>query len=191
MKSRLFTLFSLALLSFTLLSCSDSNPSNPPVVNDHGVPTTVELILVKYRSDGTLSDDTTRALVRDTSVVQGRPASEGQLLLDDRSRFQGTVRIYDESGSSRVDLTADIEREKDGHLFVYTPKGGLDGTVLAISELDKDNKGQDLGLRFRVDTGDGPRAGLLNLRLRHYDSNNKNDAQFDTDIDRDFVVAIR
>ena len=173
-------------------ACGEGNPSDPPVKNDHPPATTVEVMLVPIDSSGTPGTDTLRSLIRDTTVVKGRPPVVGVLSLKQNSAYKGRIFLYDESKSPVVDITSDIEQEKDGHVFFYTPIAGIDETRMKITDLDKDSRSFDVGLSFRVATTAGPAlSGKLNVLLRHYDSLNKNDTVYDTDLNVSFPVTIQ
>ncbi len=185
-------LSTLSLVLLLIAGCNEGDPSSPPVNNEHPPATTITLTCVRLDAQGGATTDTVRSTVRDTSVVKGRPETEGVLDLTAGTTWRCSVTLFDESADTVEDVTHDIELEKEGHVFLFLPFGGVDATRLLISGLDKDEKGFDVGLHFTIVVTPGPAAsGLLNVVLRHYDSLNKNDTQFDTDVNRDFPVSIR
>ena len=190
-SSKSISLAALALASFFFASCS-SDPTAPPVDNEHAPPTTMSIELVKLDASGNPTAEKTSATVRDTSVVKGKPRVEGLLLLDAGARYRGSITLFDESKSTVENVTDEIVQEKDGHIFLFAPGSGLDATRILITGKDKDSKGFDVGLSFLLEaTAGAPATGLLNVQLRHYDSGNKNDTVYDTDINSSVPVQIR
>jgi hypothetical protein len=189
---RIALVITAGVLLSLFAACSEDDPSAPPVVNEHPPATTITIHLIRLDVNGNPTTDTSSATVRDTTVVKGKPATVGELSLEAGSKYRAAVTLLDESKATAVDVTSDIVAEKDGHLFVYTPTDGVDASRVIIAEKDKDSKGFDVGLTFTIRATSGPTAtGKLNLTLRHYDSNNKNDTVFDTDIDIDFRLVVR
>jgi hypothetical protein len=171
--------------------CKEGNPSDSPVNNEHAPPTTITVMFVRLDTSGVPTSDTTWALARDTSVVKGLPSIVGRLELAGSASYMCRVVLTDESASPSRDVTEDIEREKDGHMFIYLLHGGMEADRIRITILDKDSRGLDVGLYFRADVTPGPSSsGFLNISLRHYDSLNKYDTVFDTDVNRDIPVDI-
>ena len=184
---RLTTFF---LVSIWFLSCSEGNPELAPVANEHNPPTTMTVVCIALDPAG-LFFDTTAATVRDTTVAKGKPPVEGFLHLKSDMGYACEIFLYDESRLPAVDVTPDIIIEKEGHMFVWTPTKGIDTTRLKIHDLEKDANGAIFGRtgHFRITSG-ASASGMLNIVLRHYDSLNKNDVLFDTDVDRDVPVKI-
>lgn len=178
----------LAVVAF-FSGCSDeSNPANPPVETEHPPPTTVTLQLTRLDAGGNPTTDVTSVTVRDTTQTPIKIPVEGILQLHAGVSYRGVLTLRDESKTPAEDVTSDIIAEKDAHVFIFTPDVGLT-TVLSVGELDKDNNGFDFGLNFKVTTM-SVGTGNINVVLRHYDSGNKNDNEYDTDIDRDFPAVI-
>jgi hypothetical protein len=172
------------------IGCKDNDPSEPPVTNEHPPATTVTVYLVKYDKSGNLTPDTTKATVRDTSVIKGKPANDGILALSSGYTYKGFLVLMDESATPVENMTEAIIKEKDGHIFIYSVKGNINGRI-TINELDKDNNGKDFGLNFKLTvSGSGSASGNIHILLRHYDSLNKSDQVFDTDMDSDFPAKI-
>jgi hypothetical protein len=175
-----------------LAGCSEGDPAVSPVVNEHPPATTVVLTLVRLDASGVVTTDSTSVTVRDTTVVKRKPAVVGTLLVQGGMRYHAAFTLLDESGNSVENVTNDIIAEKNGHLFLITPVGGIDTSRIRISGKDKDDNGSDVGLTFFVLIPSGSAStGKLNVVLRHYDSNNKKDLVFDTDIDMDLPIEIR
>ncbi|MBL0174997.1 MAG: hypothetical protein IPP94_07000 [Ignavibacteria bacterium] len=181
-----------ACVALSMITACKEDPTAPPVVNEHPPATTITIRLTRLDAGGNPTTDTSSATIRDTTVVKNKPSAVGELAIEAGSTYAAAVTLLDESKMTAVDVTDDIVAEKDGHLFLYTPTNGLDASRVVIAGKDKDSKGQDVGLTFTIRATSGPAAtGKLNVVLRHYDSNNKNDSVFDTDIDVDFRLVIR
>lgn len=175
-----------------LAACSEGDPVQPPVLNEHPPATTIVVTLARLDSSGVATTDSTSVTVRDTTVVKGKPAIVGTLSVRGGASYRAVLTLLDESGSSVKNVTGDINAEKEGHLFLITPAGGIDASRIQIGGKDKDANGADVGLTFQLTATTGlPAIGKLNIVLRHYDSNNKQDAVYDTDIDMDVPIEIR
>jgi hypothetical protein len=182
------TLAMLAIVAF-FSGCSDEgNPAKPPVDTEHPPPTTVTLQLTQLDASGNPTGETTSVTVRDTTQTPIKIPVDGILRLHAGASYKGVLILRDESKTPAEDVTADILAEKDAHIFIFTPDASVH-SVLAVSDLDKDNNGFNFGLNFKVTTS-GIGAGNINVVLRHYDSGDKNDNEYDTDIDRNFPVVI-
>ena len=194
MSTRILRRISRAMISVlaVLTACSEGDPVQPPVTNEHAPATTIVLTLARLDSSGVATTDSTSVTVRDTTVVKGKPAIVGTLLVQGGARYRAVFTLLDESGSIAKNVTGDISAEKEGHLFLITPVGGIDASRIEISGKDKDANGADVGLTFLLTASVGSATiGKLNVALRHYDSNNKQDAVYDTDIDMDLPIEIR
>ncbi len=183
----------LLVCSLAILAGCSKNPTGTPVENEHPPATTVILMMIRVDVDGKALD-TTNCTVRDTSVIKGKPALEGNLDLMSGSTYLGRFVTLDESQTPAKDVTSTIIDEKDGHIFKFAVKeNGNPSTVVVISNLDKDSKGLDFGLNFTAITSDitKPSDGVIHVILEHHDDGNKAGAQFDTDLDRDFPFSVR
>lgn len=180
-------LLSVVMIAAVLCGCKDEeNPANPPADDDHAPPTTMVVVLKE-----TGKTDSTKALVRDTSVVKGKPMVEDTLRVESGKSYTGYIMLWNESVTPVENATHEIEAEKDEHLFVFAATGGANGR-LTISHLDKDSQGRDFGLNFSAAvSGTGTATGGLRILLRHYGTEPKTGTTFDTDIDQTFPVTIR
>lgn len=182
------TMAMLAVVAFFSGCSEESNPAKPPVDTEHPPPTTVTLQLTRLDAGGNPTTEVTSVTVRDTTQTPIKIPVDGVLQLHAGASYAGTLILRDESKTPVEEVTADIIAEKNAHLFVFTPDAGLH-SVLTVTGLDKDVNNFDFGLNFKVATT-SVGAGAINVVLRHYDSGNKNDNEYDTDIDRDFPVVI-
>lgn len=192
LRIRRISIAAFALASFVFASCSSDDPTAPPVDNEHAPPTTITVELVKLDAAGNPTTEKTTATVRDTTVVKGKPRVEGLLQLDAGAKYRGSISLFDESKSPAENVTHEIVQEKDGHIFLFAPGGGLDASRIVITDKDKDSQGFDVGLSFMLQATAGPSVnGTINVQLRHYDSGNKNDTVYDTDINSNIPAQIR
>lgn len=167
--------------------CKDEdNPAVPPAHDEHAPPTTMIVVLKE-----TGKTDSTKSLVRDTSVVKGKSMVEDTLRVESGKTYTGYIMLWNESVTPVEDATHEIEEEKDEHLFVFTASGGANGR-LTVSNLNKDSKGEDFGLTFSASvSGSGAATGGLRIQLRHYGISPKTGTTYDTDIDQTFPVLIQ
>lgn len=171
-------------------SCTERDPASPPVVNDHDPPTTLIARFISVDSGGN-PVDTTTATIRDTTVVKGLPPVEGILSFRVNTVYLGEVLLLNETKRPPFEVTAEIDAEKEAHRFVWTPRNGIEDERLQLWDFERDGNGDVYGRTLRATVTPGPRAtGMLNLVLRHYDSGNKSDPVYDTDVNRDFPVII-
>lgn len=179
----------LVLAAFTVLlnGCKEEeNPAVPPVDDEHAPPTTMVVVLKEAGKT-----DSTKSLVRDTTVIKGKAMVEDTLRIVSGKTYTGYIVLYDESQTPVENATQEIVDDQDNHLFVFTPGGGANGRV-TVSGLNKDTKGADFGLTFSVTvSGTGAANGTLQVRLRHYGGNPKTGTTYDTDIDQTFPVKIQ
>lgn len=177
----------LAVFTVLLNGCKEEeNPAIPPAADEHAPPTTMIVVL---KEAGKI--DSTKSLVRDTTVIKGKAMVEDTLRIASGITYAGYIVLYDESQTPVENATQEIVDDQDNHLFVFTPGGGANGRV-TVSNLSKDSKGSDFGLTFSVTvSGTGAASGTLQVRLRHYGGNPKTSATYDTDIDQTFPVVIR
>lgn len=187
-KINLF-IFAILAISVAFISGCKDDPIAPPVEEEHAPATTVTMYLIKLNENGTETTDTSKVTLRDTSVVKGKPAMEGELVIKTSASYKGTFKLYNESVTPTEDMTQEIVNERNSHMFTFTPDAGLTGKI-TISDLSKDDNNLQFGMIFKVAASNAAGNGAIKVTLRHYDSGNKNDTQFDTDIERDFPVKI-
>ncbi len=179
-------LFSLSAI-FTSGCKKEDNPADAPPALEHAPPTTIVVTLTNAATG-----EITTATARDTTVVKGKPAVEGTLALKAGAVYTGKITLYDESKTPAENVTGEIEEEKDGHIFVFTVKNGIPAGRIVIGDLDKDSKGSNVGLTFKITVASGAAAsGMLNVVLHHHDSGNKNDNLFDIDVDQNLPLTIQ
>jgi hypothetical protein len=189
MKLSTLTRTMLVLGAFALImnGCKDEeDPATPPADDEHAPPTTLLVVLKEVGKT-----DSTKSLVRDTTVVKGKSRVEDTLRVVSGKSYTGYIVLYDESQTPVENATQEIVDDQDNHLFVFTALGGANGR-LTISNLNKDTKGQDFGLTFSAAvSGTGGAKGNLQILLRHYGGNPKSGSTYDTDIDQTLPVSIQ
>lgn len=181
------TIFALGMLAFIFNGCTEEeNPALPPADDDHAPPTTM---IVVFKEIG--KSDSTKSLVRDTTVVKGKPMVDDTLRVVSGKMYDGYIMLWNESVSPAEDATHEIEEEKNEHLFVFTATGDAVGR-LTVSGLEKDDNGHEFGLTFTASVGgSGAAAGGLRIQLRHYGTSSKTGTTYDTDIDQTFPVLLQ
>lgn len=177
----------LLIAAITIVS-GCKNESTAPPTDEHGAPTTLIVVAKRLDASGSETSDSVVVTLRDTTVVKNKPAIEGQLKLAEQTTYNISLQLWNESATPAVNITKEIEDERDFHQFVITPKGNLIGNM-TTDNFDKDSKGKDVGLKFRLATKQSA-SGTFNVVLRHYDNGDKSSALFDTDIDRDVPVTV-
>ncbi len=177
----------LGLFALIMNGCTEEkNPAIPPADDEHMPPTTMVVVLKE-----TGKSDSTKSLVRDTTLVKGKPMVEDTLRVISGKSYSGYIMLWNESVTPVEDATHEIEGEKNEHLFAFTATGNAIGR-LSITVLEKDDNGADFGLTFTASvSGSGAASGGLRIQLRHYGSSPKTGTTFDTDIDQTFPVVIQ
>ena len=181
------SVIALGALALIMNGCAEEeNPAIPPADDEHMPPTTMVVVLKE-----TGKSDSTKSLVRDTTLVKGKPMVEDSLHIESGKTYAGYILLWNESVTPVEDATHEIKGEKNEHLFVFTATGNAIGRF-SITGLEKDDNGADFGLTFTASvSGSGSAFGGLRIQLRHYGSSPKNGTIFDTDIDQTFPVLIQ
>jgi hypothetical protein len=89
----------------------------------------------------------------------------GTLNLDSGLVYNGKVELLDETKTPADDISAEVKKEADDHLFVYQQVPG-NPEIITIEATDKDSKNLPLGLEFKL-TAINKGAGKLNIVLKH------------------------
>jgi hypothetical protein len=108
--------------------------------------------------------------------------------LSANSTYTATVRIENATVSPAINITEEVQKESNDHLFVYS----YDKSNLTIDVTDKDNNGKPLGIATKIvtkNTGDGK----LRIVLKHLptDKNNTQNPGGETDVDVEFPVSVK
>ena len=104
------------------------------------------------------------------------------------SVYTASVKVENASVKPVEDITTEIQKESNDHLFVYT----FDKSNLTVEITDKDGNGKALGLATKMTTkavGDGK----LRIVLKHKptDKGNATNPGGETDFDVEFAVSVK
>jgi hypothetical protein len=185
MKKTGFLLFSG--LTLLLFSCEDK-ADDPKKNEENELITTVQLHLVK-------EGDTTQmvhAEWKDLSPDDPAGRSIDTLKLDTSAVYLGEIKLRDDSKTPSVDISEEVEEEKDEHLFIYR-QDVVDSSIrFTVERTDKDSRNLPLGLKFRLSTRNLSGNSRMQVILKHQPGNKDgSDAPGDTDLDVWFPVKIR
>jgi len=191
MKQFIQSLFAAALISLALSGCKKEEepaPPTPPPTNETELITTLVL---------TFNDpETSETFVMRFSDTDGdggtAPVIASEPLPAGRA-YALSLSLLDESGSTPVDLTSQIQSEADAHQFFFATQGAN----LSVSYSDQDANGKPLGLSNLAISG-AASSGTLTVVLRHQLDKNAagvsegdiTNAGGDTDIEVVFPVTI-
>lgn len=171
-----------ALLTTT--ACGDDDDPGP---DDEGeVITTVALSLVPEGK----GQDASATI----STISGTPVQDGPLTLKANTVYNATITLSDDSKTPSVNVTNEINQERDEHLFVYTftPESGSTATV-GVEIKDTDSNNRPVGLETTIMTGPNTGAGKLRVVLKHQPGGLKtgtNTTAGETDVDVNFNVIV-
>ncbi|PWK23308.1 hypothetical protein LV89_03125 [Arcicella aurantiaca] len=128
----------------------------PAPVEDNENLTTLKL---KFTESGT----TSTFMFRDTDGDGGNAPTIDKIALKPNKTYTLAVEVLDETKTPVADITADIEAEKDEHLFEYVTNPS---SLLTITPTDKDSRGYNVGLKgSAITTATG--TGKLRVVLHH------------------------
>lgn len=171
---------------FNLNSCDHAD--HPDHNHENELITTIHLHL-KQDSTGTES----HIAWRDITPFDQNERTIDTIMLDTSVSYTGRIELLDESKSPAVDVTNEIEKEKDEHLFIYR-QNPLESTSPKFDAVrtDTDSKGFPVGLTFRLTTKNISGNSGLNIVLKHQPgTKNGTDGPGDVDMDILFPVKIR
>ncbi|GAB4330796.1 MAG: hypothetical protein OHK0038_05340 [Flammeovirgaceae bacterium] len=179
MKNVLKYYFGLVFLFLVITSCDDDDPE---AYNDQELITKLVLTLEK---NGVVVETATFS---DKDGIGGTaPTIEG-LTLEANTTYAAKITIFDESKTPIIDITEEIEKEKEEHQFFFTPSIDL---KLTTSYKDKDSNNQPVGLEVEIKTTEVS-SGTLKVVLKHEPIKSSTNAinTGETDIEVDFPVSI-
>jgi hypothetical protein len=111
--------------------------------------------------------------------------------------YNGAIALENASDPSNiVDITEEVEAEKEAHRFFYTP-AGLTGVTIPDASLDQDANNAPVGLTFQVVVEPGAATGqngTIRVVLSHYDVEPKGDGSTpsdETDVDVTFAASVQ
>lgn len=154
-KISLAVFFILIVLVAGFNSCEDSPPSLEP--NPEEFMTTFILILTPDNGG-----DKVVLSYEDLDGEKGNPPSYLVDPLPANTTFTAVIQALDKTLSPIVDVTLELQDEKEGHQVFFRPEG----VDLNISYADTDGDGNPVGLTSRITSG-GPATGRLKVTLKH------------------------
>lgn len=173
------------LLAFPLAfsSCSDDNDDPTPDEDNEQI-TTVTYVLTPTTAGGS----TATVTWRDTDGTGGNAPTIGTLNLRPNTTYTGAITLLDETKTPVANITDEVAKESDEHLFIYT---GTPASLLNITRTDRDAKNLEIGLATRVVTT-AAGSGTLKVTLRHQPGSKDGSATpGDTDIEVTFPVTVQ
>jgi hypothetical protein len=179
--------FSLILLLIAV-SFACKKRADPAPVNQGELITTVKLTLTKEGTNTPIY-----SVFRDLDGEGSGAPTQSDFMLDKNTKYQMKVELLDESKNPVVDITEEVEEEKEEHLLVFTP---TPSSLMTIAITDRDGNNLPVGLTSDVRTGATSGSGKLKIQLRHQPPVNNQPVKNGTpgpgsdDINIDFNVMI-
>ena len=87
----------------------------------------------------------------------------GPLTLRANTTYTGTVTLLDKTKTPAANITDEVAKEKEDHLFIYEP---TPANLVTVTRTDRDAKNLEVGLTTRVATT-AAATGTLKITLRH------------------------
>ncbi len=178
----------LSLVIFmTLQSCS--KPDAPIIPNEGELITTVQVTLIP-----TEGGETTVMEFKDLDGDGPKAPVIKNGTLKANTTYNGSIKILNELNTPTIDITQEIETEKEAHQLFYSIGNGLNATA---TYKDKDANNKPVGLFFELKTGNASN-GKLKITLLHEPNKtaegvadgNPSKAGGETDIEVEFDVII-
>jgi hypothetical protein len=113
------------------------------------------------------------------------PVITGSLALRANTTYTGTITLLDKTKNPAENITDEVAKEKEDHLFFYTP---TPAALLAVTRTDRDANNREVGLTTRVATA-AAGTGNLQIVLRHQPGT-KNGTATTGDVDVDATVPV-
>ncbi len=187
MKSKLFCGW---ILFSALILFPGCDPDEPMVDNEEELITTVRYILTPIMADGV--DVATFSFVDEDGDGGNDPIITVSNLKANVS-YSGSIELLNESVAPSVNITEEIEAEKEDHQFFY--KSSLSDVTIEYE--DEDANGNPVGLMTELNAGI-PATGTLTIVLRHepvkdapgVQSGDITNAEGSTDIEINFPLTI-
>jgi hypothetical protein len=192
MKQFIQPLLAVVLLSMAVVGCNKEDDPAPPIqppTNESELITTLVLTF----NDPETSETFTMRFSDPDGDGGNAPVITADALPTGRA-YVLSLTVLDESGSSPVNLTNQIQAEADEHQFFFA----VQGANLTVSYSDQDANGKPLGLVNLAISG-ASSTGSLTVGLRHQPDKNAagvsdgdiTNAGGDTDIEVVFPVTIQ
>jgi len=169
--------FSLLAVAGIILSSCNNDEKNPNPVNEEELITRITLTFSEVGSPTSIE-----AIWGDPDGDGGNNPEVGDIHLKSNTQYSVNIALKDESKNPAVDITEEVEEEKDEHQFFFTDKtvstpgyinyaqkkGATTPLNLEVTyqESDKDSNGIYTGLSTTFLTG-AASSGKLVLTLKH------------------------
>ncbi|SHJ29969.1 hypothetical protein SAMN02745146_2810 [Hymenobacter daecheongensis DSM 21074] len=181
--------FALALLlaaPLAFAACSDDK-DDPEPEEDNELITTVTYTLTPVAGSSapaaTITWEDLDGAGGAAPVITGGP-----LALRAGTTYTGTITLLDKTKTPAANVTDEVAKEKEDHLFLYEPAPTV---LLSITRTDKDSKNLEVGLTTRLVTTTAA-TGTLKITLRHQPgTKNGNASPGDTDVEATVPVAVQ
>jgi hypothetical protein len=182
--------------ALTLLGGCD-NPAKP--IPGAGDPENISRVTVKLTPAGGGTTQTSFRVDPDGSTLpQPVGAAQGTLALTKGVTYNGTIELKNDLDPNNVvDITAEVEKEKDFHQFVYTFEVTGSTTAcngISAGNLSLDSNGQPTGLTYTVTVTAGATSTTtcnMHVVLKHYEGpKSSSSTVIETDLDMTFPVTI-
>ena len=187
-KHILYTGWVMALGSLLLLNgCKKVTDPQPADENE-----LITTVILRFTQQGANNIQTVTYQDRDGDGG-AVPTRFDAITLTANTSYSLTVELLDESKTPTSNITDEVRKEKDEHLFVYTPSPAA---LLAYTYGDKDSRNFNVGLVGTVRTG-AAGAGKLKVQLRHQPPINGMAVKNGTptpgsdDVNLDFTLTVR
>jgi hypothetical protein len=180
-KIALLLSFSFMIMTFNACKSDDPKPDDKPN-NDGELITTVKIELTDSAS-GTLFNT---AYFKDLDGEGGNPPSQFDTIkLNGNRTYLCKITLLDESKNPFEDITEEVKKEADEHLFVFESSN----QKIKVNILDKDKNNLPLGIESKWRTLNDF-DGKLKVTLKHQTNGIKNGSALvgETDIEVNFNV---
>jgi len=190
MKVRIiYLLFVSTPFAITFLSCN----KEAAVVNEEELITSITYTLTPIGQG-----ETVVFKFVDIDGDGGNPpikTSTGNLKVN--STYSGSIVLLNESLTPSIEITTEIQKEKEDHQFFYTLSSSLlDKVVISYSDIDANKN--PVGLLTSV-KANSPETGKLKITLRHQPNKNGKDVSLgnianaggETDMEVEFDITVQ
>lgn len=180
MKKRINRILLMCTLVTVFISCSDDD-SNPEVINEEEIITTVKLSVTEIGATN-------------TEVYTWTANKKDDITLDANTMYNVTIEFLDESDPSDVEnITEEVIEESDEHLVFYdTTVNGLSYTNASDDVIDTDGIGINIATVWSA--GDAA-SGIVTAFLIHEPTTktgeSRDDFSGETDIEVNFMVTVQ
>ncbi|MCF0071826.1 hypothetical protein LZD49_15220 [Dyadobacter sp. CY261] len=181
--NRKLTWMLLAGMTMAFVQCKDSGEAVEPD-DENELITSVTL---KFTEQGTSNVSTFS--FKDPDGDGGNAATKFDTIsLKPNKTYTLAIELLDESKTPVNDITKEVEKESDEHLFVYT---ATPGALLTYSYGDKDKNNYPIGLTGSAVTG-AAGDGKLKVQLRHQPgAKNGTPTPGSDDVNLDFILKVK